>query len=122
MCACNSVADGGYKIAADNCWSECLCHDKQQRVTDLQQIIGIVSKASALGEKNRKCFLFAGPQSASSWTSARQPLQVAKSDFAVNTSKNSKCQMHKQQEGWCKVQKNWNWEDTCQSSRIQNQC
>jgi len=33
--------------------SACVRHTKQQRVTDLQQIIGIVSKASAL-EINRK--------------------------------------------------------------------
>jgi len=37
----------------------------KQRVTDLQQIVGIVSDASAL-EMNRKQFLFVGPHSASS--------------------------------------------------------
>jgi len=41
---------------------------KQQRVTDSQQIVGIVSEASA-PEKNGKQFLFVGPHSASSWTS-----------------------------------------------------
>jgi len=53
-------------------------HTKQQRVTDLQSIVGIVSKDSSL-EINRKQFLFVGPHSASSWTSARQTLHLANS-------------------------------------------
>jgi len=57
-------------------FSHCLA--KQQRVTDLQQIVGIVSKASAL-KTNGKQFLFVRPHSASSWTSARQTLHPAKS-------------------------------------------
>ena len=43
----------------------------------MQQIVGIVSEASAL-EINGKQFLFVGPHSASSQTSARQTLHLAK--------------------------------------------
>jgi len=61
---------------------ECLphleTHAKQQRMTDLWQIVGIVSKASAL-ETNGKQFLFVGPHSTSSWTSTRQTLHLTKS-------------------------------------------
>ena len=47
-------------------------------MTDLQQIVGIVSKAVAL-ETNGKQFLFVGPRSASSCTSTRQTLHLLKS-------------------------------------------
>jgi len=50
----------------------------QQMVTNLQQSVGVVSEASAL-ETNRKPFLFVGPDSASSQTSAGQLLHLAKS-------------------------------------------
>jgi len=42
-----------------------LSHAKQQRVTDSQRGVGIVSKVSAL-KINRKYILFVGPHTASS--------------------------------------------------------
>jgi len=47
-------------------------------VTDLQQIIGIVSEATAV-EMKRKQFLFVDPQSTSSQTSTGQTLHLVKS-------------------------------------------
>jgi len=43
-----------------------LSHAKQQRVTDLQQFVGIVSMTLAL-KTNGKLSLFVGHHSASSW-------------------------------------------------------
>jgi len=52
-----------------------LPHAEQQRMADLQQIVGIVSEATDL-EINRKQFLFVGP---TSQTSTRQTLHLLKS-------------------------------------------
>jgi len=52
-------------------------HAEQQRVTDLQQTIGIVSDVSAL--KTKGMFFVVFPRSASSWTSGRQTLNLLQS-------------------------------------------
>jgi len=65
-----------FSLVHDASWQN--DHAEQQRVTDSQWIVGIVSKASAL-EINRKWFLFVCPGSASSQTSARQTLHLVKS-------------------------------------------
>jgi len=54
------------------------CHAKQQRVTALQQIVGIASEDGAL-ERHGKQFRFVGPHHASSQTSASPTLHLAKS-------------------------------------------
>ena len=63
-------------------------HAKQQRVTDVKQIVGIFCKVSAL-ETNRKQFSFVDPNSASSQTSARQTLHIAKSVETCSVSTRS---------------------------------